>query len=176
MKGVVEVDGRLVAVGRNGLEGSAWTSDDGGDWTLVSAQAFQPEGRDIELEAVAILDSRLVAVGRETNSADADRAAAWFSDDGGTRWTRATVVDARFLDQQMIDVVAVQDGLVAVGNDDSHAAVWQSPDGVEWIPVSSDSFDGASGMKGLAQLSTGEIVAVGVASGDGRIWVSEPDQ
>jgi hypothetical protein len=176
MKGVVEIEGRLIAAGRSGIRGAVWTSDDGGsDWTIVASPALQSAQAFMELEAVTTFGSRVIAVGHEAN-----HAAAWFSDDRGSEWTRATVLNTRFLDQQMIDVVGVPSGLVAVGSDEAHAAVWESADGSEWTAVSSDAFAGASGMLGIALVRGGLLFAVGTGRGDsldpsmnGRIWVSE---
>jgi hypothetical protein len=174
MRDVADVDGRLVAVGRSRLDGVVWTSDeDGSDWTIVTDPAFRPETDNIELAAVATLAARVIAVGRETNQDDVDEAAAWFSDDGGSHWTRATVPNAHFVEQQMVDVVAAPPGLIAVGNDESQAAVWQSPDGSEWTALTSSSFDGRSGMLGVAPPLRGTLYSVGTGLSDGRIWFSD---
>ena len=71
----------------------------------------------------------------------------------------------------MADVVTTPEGLFAVGADlgKEAAAVWRSTDGREWRGVSSKSFsDGTSpGMRGVALLDDGTLIAVGTAT-DGQ--------
>lgn len=189
MKGVVDLGGRLVAVGRSGRAGAVWTSDDGGSQWRLSTDAFRISGGNVELEAVEVTGRRLIAVGREYSQDEhQNRAAAWFSDDRGARWEPATIASARFVGQQILDVIDTPSGLVAVGfdhrdgGDEQEAAVWQSPDGSEWTDVSSSSFSGAGQpvMRGVTLLSRG-LLAVGDArdperpTRDGRIWSSESE-
>jgi hypothetical protein len=172
MRAVVETGGRLVAVGRNGLNGAVWTSTNQGDsWTAVPAGALQSTpGHHLELLGIAVLGGasgqRLVAVGRDEGP-DGVTPAAWYSDDG-ERWTRATIEDAGFSGQQMIGVIAGQEDLTAVGNASFTAAgMWQSSDGADWAPVHSASFSLSSGMTSIATLKDGTTFAVGSS-----IWVN----
>ena len=185
MNDVVELDGRLIAVGRNGHDGAVWTSDDGGEsWELPPTKDSlrAPSGGNVNLGGVAAHGSRLVAVGREASGESPNRAAAWLSDDRGTSWERANVTNARYIGQQMIAVTDAQSGLVAVGFDHSdqnglqEAAVWESADGREWKSVATVSVaDGSKPiMRGVAVLP-GDLVAVGDSEDDsgstrGRIW------
>lgn len=179
MSGVVAVGNRLVAVGRNGQKGAAWTSTDGGeDWTLVPG-GFPAEGGEVEVLSIVEHNGELIAVGRE--EVGRRQAAAWYSDSSGEQWTRAEIANEQNTGQQMVDVVSTRSGLIAVGADRSspedsfEAAVWESTDGREWSAVASDSFAAPSGMEGVALLP-GTVVAVGQDSGGGGIWVSDSDE
>jgi hypothetical protein len=176
MRGVVQIGGRIVAVGSTGSDGAIWTSrNDGDSWTQVPSSAvLGTPGHAIELLAVTALSTaagpRLIAVGRETVTGEnqAVEAAAWYSDDG-ERWSRATVRNARFSVQQMVDVDASAQGVVAVGNaTGDRAGVWESTDGTDWSGVNSRSFGRGSGMAGIAELRNGTSFAVGSA-----IWVKQ---
>jgi hypothetical protein len=69
----------------------------------------------------------------------------------------------------MIDVVADQQELIAVGNAaGDRAGVWRSTDGTGWSGVTSSSFRPQSGMAGIARLGDGTSFAVGTA-----IWVHQ---
>lgn len=186
MKGVVDLGGRLLAVGRSGPEGAVWASDDGTEWDLVT-QPFRARDGNVELEEIAFGDGVVVAVGREYSRQDEqNEAAAWFSDDRGVQWTRASIQNARFTGQQMVDVIRTPVGFVAVGFDrrdggGQNAAAWRSPDGRAWTVDASGSFgDGQPVMRGVASLSSG-LFAVGDARDEsedarnGRIWFSEPE-
>jgi uncharacterized caspase-like protein len=174
MRGVVQVGGRIVAVGSTGSDGAIWASANGGDtWTRVLSNAIlSTPGHRLELLAVEAFETaggpRLIVVGREFDSEQRIRAAAWYSDDGQS-WSKATIPNARFSDQQMIDVVADQQELIAVGNAaDDRAGVWRSTDGTGWSAVTSSSFRPQSGMAGIARLGDGTGFAVGTA-----IWVHQ---
>ena len=187
MTDVIEIGSRrLVAVGRDGQDGAAWISHDGGvSWSMVRQGLFAA-GSAVELLAVEKHGPQLVAVGREQR-AGKKRAAAWISDDDGLSWEEASVANQSFRGQLMADVVSGQRGLLVVGFDrespdePAKAAVWQSGDGRTWMPVASASFsgDGARAMAGVAELAGGTVMAVGAGQVDesgpkeGRIWSSE---
>ncbi|HET9417409.1 MAG TPA: hypothetical protein VFP30_07700, partial [Candidatus Limnocylindria bacterium] len=101
----------LVAIGFDGGFGSLlWTSADGGrTWTDITP----PDFASIGIASVVEFDGMLVGVGRgDTINVDAEEAAVYLSDDG-VSWRK--VETATELVGQMIDVVATDDGLFAVG-------------------------------------------------------------
>lgn len=174
-------DGRqLVAIGAacDGSEGRcrgvAWTSPDGRTWRRHDA-AF---GFGLP-SAVALVDGRLVAVGR-----DADLPAAWTSSDGGT-WQQAEI-DAS-APAEIRDVAGIELGAIAVGvsSTQPRAGVsWSTDDGQAWQEtVRGDVFAGAS-VDGVAvgddvgDLVPGDRLVVAVGRGRpgelGLIWRFEP--
>ena len=117
----------LIAIGFDGGFGSIlWTSADGGrTWTDVTPAGFESIG----LATVIEHDGRLIGVGRgNTIDVETEEAAVYLSDDGLT-WSK--VETAEQLIGQMIDVVATDDGLFAVGGvpGADSAGVWRSADG-----------------------------------------------
>jgi hypothetical protein len=185
MSGVAAIGDRLVAVGRSGRDGAAWTSeDDGVQWTKVPGDDLDALGRSVNVAAVYSTGSGLVAVGSERPQKDQRAGAAgWFSD-AGLSWSSANVENVDYFGQGMADVVTTPEGLFAVGADlgKQAAAVWRSTDGREWRGVSSKSFsDGKSpGMRGIALLDDGILIAVGTATdGQGasaRSWTADLGQ
>ena len=123
----------LVAIGFDGGFGSLlWTSADGGrTWTDIT----QPDFASIGIASVVEFDGMLVGVGRgDTINVDAEEAAVYLSDDG-VAWRK--VETAEQLIGQMIDVVATDDGLFAVGGvpGADSAGVWHSTDAETWTRV-----------------------------------------
>ena len=146
----------LVAIGYNGGFGSAlWTSADGGlTWTDVTPDDFASIG----IASVVEYDGMLVGVGRgDTINVDAQEAAVYLSDDG-LAWRKVTTADQHI--GQMIDVVATDDGLFAVGGvpGADAAGVWHSTDGEAWERIGGD-FEHAF-MWAIAEGGPG-LVAVG---------------
>jgi hypothetical protein len=126
----------LIAIGFDGGFGSIlWTSaDDGRTWTDVTPPGFESIG----LATVIEHDGRLIGVGRgNTIDIETEEAAVYLSDDG-LAWTKVETTDP--LIGQMIDVVATDDGLFAVGGvpGADSAGVWRSTDGETWERIGSD--------------------------------------
>ena len=126
----------LIAIGFNGGFGSIlWTSADAGaTWTDITPDDFAAIG----ISSVVEYDGMLVGVGRgNTIDVDAQEAAVYISDDG-TEWRK--VETAEQLVGQMIDVIATDDGLYAVGGvpGADSAGVWHSTDAETWERVGGD--------------------------------------
>jgi hypothetical protein len=203
----------LVAVGRDGPavdgEGHAavWTSPDGLTWTRVphDEAVFGGPGEQ-RMVSVTVGGPGLVAVGFDgaVGSADVD-AVVWTSPDGFT-WTRVPHDEKVFggdSRQMMLSVTAGGPGLVVVGTDGhpyddrdepdrriydsaADAAVWTSPDGLNWTRVPHDgAVFGGPGEQRMISVTVGGpgVVAVGSVSGsfpnpwkptDAAVWTS-PD-
>ena len=132
------------------------------------------------MQAIASGHGRYVAVGSLGSPA---QAAAWTSTDG-LNWN-ATTVAASLIGADMTDVVATEDGFVALGvaSEDADAIgervlAWASPDGLEWqsavvrVPTKS-GFEVAvtrvaDGPDGLLALGT----FIGQGRGGQRLWRS----
>ena len=137
-----------------------------------------------EMNAVVAAGPGLVAVGSEW-SEEGLSAVVWVSEDG-LDWERVpydgTVFGGHGL-LRMEAVVAAGPGLVAVGSDEpdgqTDAAVWISPDGLNWERVNDEAFGGPGSqyMMGVSAGGPG-VVAVGYAYADGAtdgvVWTS-PD-
>jgi hypothetical protein len=126
----------LVAIGFDGAFGSLlWTSADGGrTWTDITPADFASIG----IASVVEHDGRLVGVGRgNTIDIETEEAAVYLSDDG--RAWRKVGAGGQMLGQ-LIDVVATDDGLFAVGGvpGADSAGVWRSADGESWERVGPD--------------------------------------
>jgi hypothetical protein len=133
MNGVVEIKGRLVAVGRDVRSGAVWTSDDGENWTQVRDPDLVDGGKFVEIAGVAHVGTRLVAVGWKAAQDHPAAAATWISFDEATTWQKGTSAGFAPRGQQLFDVAEVSRGpseLMAVGFDDDAqepvAAVWRS--------------------------------------------------
>jgi hypothetical protein len=190
----------LVAVGWNEENPAGWTSVDGITWSRV------PHDENVFgaafMESVTAGGPGLVAVGMDGPWGDGD-AAVWTSVDGFT-WTRVPHDETVFggVDSQVIlDVTVGGPGLVAVGNDggrgwwdnnaENTAAVWTSPDGVNWSRVPHDeTVFGNGGNPVMLSVTAGGpgLVAVGAdlhpeslaetpvwTSPDGITWTRVPD-
>ena len=150
-----------VVVGADGASAAIWTSPDGFAWTRVphDEAVFGGPG-DQRVEAVTTLPDGRGWLG--VGSGGQGDAAAWASSDGST-WVRiaAEGLDGP-ADQSLLDVVAGQGGLVAVGTDGGSAAAWVSPDGTAWSRTE-------LGPGRATALTVGEtgLVAVGSTGGDG---------
>ncbi|MDQ2688944.1 MAG: hypothetical protein M3Y29_01540 [Chloroflexota bacterium] len=170
---VVEHDGMLIGVGRGNTidvdaeEAAVYLSEDGLEWRKVET-AEQLVGQMID---VVSTDDGLYAVGGVPG---ADSAGIWHSTDGET-WTRT---GGDFEHSFMWAIAEGGPGLVAVGwrrNPDPSAAVWTSPDGVEWT-MSPDP-EGFELFEGTDVLTTddGTLVMVGSSftGQGGQMWFSE---
>jgi hypothetical protein len=169
MRDVAWVGGRLVAVGTAraskaspaGYDAAVWTSDDGQVWTRLSTTDVDARCNngsctgDQSMYSVAADGRSAVAVGLAGVSQCERRAAVWRSVDHGSTWRR--VLNAKELDGKGMHMNAVAptgDGFIAVGSQDcaerQRAAVWVSPDGSSWRPVSIKGLSGWESMAGAA--------------------------
>ena len=185
MKAVVEVDGRLIAVGcldENCLSGPAM-------WVSGTSGGFTPATDVPAPEAAAVNDviathGGLVAVGTYNSVGDApSRAAAWTSVDG-ERWLRSGAIEDGAY-SAMRGVARIGDVLIAVGDAATedrttfHPAVWRSmDDGATWQSIAPSTFGGYPGTYLQKVVFTGAaLVAVGRANDSeprAAAWVS-PD-
>ena len=139
MHDVTVIDGSLLALGLDGpfdaSSAAAWTSSDGISWSRVPHDEELFGGRGSQAMVGAMIGDRgIVAVGWD-GPFDAFDAAVWGSADG-ISWSRFPHDDEALgglRDQRMLDIVAAEPGLVAVGFEgpgfqgqggDSDAAVW----------------------------------------------------
>jgi len=180
MEDVASVGSRVVAVGmaldeedRPGLYAAIWTSVDGNRWSRVqfdrevfgSHLPSSLDGDGTWIHSVAVGGPGFVAVG-----ADSGAAAVWTSPDGVT-WTRVPHDPEVFGDGEpwlaMNAVTAGGPGLVAAGHGErySGAAIWTSPDGIEWSRVPHDeAVFGGVGFQLILDVTAGAtgVVAVGL--------------
>jgi hypothetical protein len=172
----------LVAIGFDGAYGTLlWTSADGGrTWTDITP----PEFASIGIVSVVEFDGMLVGVGRgDTINIEAEQAAVFLSDDG-VSWRK--VETAEQLVGQMIDVVATDDGLFAVGGvpGADSAGVWHSTDAETWTRVGGDlehAFlwsiaEGGPGLVAVGWRRNPEPdLAVWTSADAGQTWDLAPD-
>jgi hypothetical protein len=172
----------LVAIGYDGAYGSLlWTSADGGrTWTDITPESFAAIG----IASVVEYDGMLVGVGRgNTIDVDTEQAAVYLSDDG-VEWRK--VETAEQLIGQMIDVVATDDGLFAVGGvpGADSAGIWHSTDGATWERIGGDlehAFlwaiaEGGPGLVAVGWRRNPEPdLAVWTSADAGQTWELAPD-
>lgn len=174
------------------LDGSTTTMNNPAnlEWTRVSVDS--EGGHQTWMSSVVALDERLVAVGTDLLSGDAD-AAVWVSSDG-LRWSRVPDDEGALGGdgwQSMHAVAAFEGGVVAVGEDRNSdgehiGAVWVSSDGLSWSRVRGESaFNGRSQTIRDVVAHASRIIAVGVdlradsdqhlqgALGLAAVWVSD---
>jgi hypothetical protein len=175
-------EGELVAIGFDGGFGSLlWTSDDDGrTWTDITPAEFASIG----IASVVEHDGILVGVGRgDTIDIEAEQAAVYLSEDGRS-WRK--VATAEQLIGQMIDVVATDDGLFAVGGvpGADSAGVWHSTDAETWTRVGGDlehAFlwsiaEGGPGLVAVGWRRNPEPdLAVWTSADAGQTWDLAPD-
>lgn len=186
IRAIIEVDGRLIGVGRQGDQGAVWTSLDGASWTLApDLPVTKPiETSGTTMTSVVPGPGGLVAFGSWT-SIDFGTPRIWYSADG-QQWT--SVYGPSDPDPAVDEpigfgsaVTAGGPGYVAVGTgfDDGFTVrpqVWTSADGRDWTAVDSQGITGSlSDVVGGA----GMLVAVGsgaFVSNDGATWTAAPEQ
>lgn len=187
---VIETGDGLVASGidssQTDPDAVIWISPDATSWTRVLGPLFGgPQAQGIH--DLALGGPGIIAVGFDASGGNVD-AAVWASTDG-TSWIR--VLDPGFNDdgdQEIRTIVATDSGFVAAGHDMSgnqvDAAVWVSPDGLQWSRVFDPAL-GGFGHQRIYSITVGEhgIVAAGsnywpnqfgLFHMDARVWVS-PD-
>ena len=201
----------LVAVGIDGtdetMDAAVWTSVDGLTWSRVLHDDAVFGGENAQqMRSVTRGGPGLVAVGADgiwgdgffgwQSSGDfVGAAAVWTSVDGLT-WSRVAHEEAVFggAGGLMNSVSSGGPGLVAVGSeasdDDLHAAVWTSVDGINWSRVAHDDAVFAGELwREMHSVTFGGrgLVAVGgagadpccrgilVNASDGAVWVATPE-
>jgi serine/threonine-protein kinase len=196
MAAVIPFRGRFIAVGsvdepdRTGKDAAVWRSnEDGTAWKLLDTPvAFGAPG-DQQIQRIVREGDTLIAVGFDTQLSTGKDASAWTSTDGA-HWEHPTPDNLpQPGSQAMWNAVEFGGQLVAVGFDDSDAAVWQgSP--FDWTRTGIDdlSTPGMQVMKAVVPAGPG-LVAVGGERGvqteredaaawtsvDGSTWVPRPD-
>ena len=95
VRGVVAVDGALVAVGQSGDEGTVWRSTDAGaTWQASRVDLGDQTSGSVWLQDIAVVDGTLVAVGQSDAGGGFSRPLIGTSDDGGDSWSRVGLEDA----------------------------------------------------------------------------------
>jgi hypothetical protein len=170
----------LIAISFDGGYGSlVWTSADGRTWTDITPDGFESIG----IVSVVEYDGLLVGVGRgNTIDIETEEAAVYLSEDG-TSWRK--VETAEQMVGQMIDLVATDDGLYAVGGvpGADSAGIWHSDDGEAWERVGGDiehAFlwsitEGGPGLVAVGWRRDPEPSAAVWTSTDGSEWTLAPD-
>ena len=168
----------LIAIGFDGGFGTTlWTSADGRDWTDITPAEFASVG----IVSVVEFDGGLIGVGRgNTIDVDAQQAAVYRSEDGVTWRTVDTEIEG-----QLIDVIATDDGLFAVGGvpGADAAGIWRSTDGETWERAGADfehAFlwsiaDGGPGLVAVGWRRNPEPDLAVWTSTDGDEWTLAPD-
>ena len=160
-----------------GIDGAVWTSADGATWSRIGEEEafFGGNGTQV-LTSIAVGAETVVVGGLECPEgldSPGCRAAVWVSEDA-VDWEKIEV-DGDLPDgsgqQQIQDVIATQDGFMAVGS-----AVWISSDGRSWERV----FDleptfGTNTPGGLMHVVTqtpSGYVAAGARGFQAAVWIS----
>ena len=177
---IVPVGDGLVAVASDGGFGTrVWTSEDGRTWTDVTPDGFESVG----IASVVEHAGMLVGVGRgNTIDIETEEAAVYLSEDG-TSWRK--VETAEPMVGQLIDVIATDDGLYAVGGvpGADAAAIWRSSDGETWERTVDDiehAFlwsiaEGGPGLVAVGWRRDPDPSAAVWTSTDGIEWTLSPD-
>lgn len=140
-----------------------------------------------QLDAVATLGGRTVAVGEEGAGDGRRTAAVWVSDDGGQSWTRIDDVVGGADLVTMTDVAAVDGRYVAVGSSGGWGSVWTSPDGLGWdehvgLALSRLPGETGSSLAAVVEGPTGGVAVgsaaapTGAAAGEGSVaaaWIGD---
>lgn len=178
LRGVVSIGPRLVAFGRGptpvrnpaGLNETSWTwtSDDARGWHGVPLVEGFDQASVSEVNQMAAGPRGIVAAGGVC--CVEERPAIWWSAEGGS-WQRSD-----FVAGAVLDIVAGQDGFVAVGASDGRSNIWGSEDGLRWFEVDPTAAGlGPGQISGVAAVPGG-YVAVGAddpgANADGAVWTS----
>jgi hypothetical protein len=168
----------LVAIGFDGGFGSiVWRLTDGSAWEDATPEDFARYG----IAGAVAVEDRIVAVGRgDTINVEANDAAVLLSEDGSS-W-RPAAIDIR---GQLIDVIATDAGLVALGGVPAadSAAAWRSRDGVGWERIGQDFehaflwsvVDGGPGLVAVGWRRNPDPQLAVWTSSDGESWELAPD-
>jgi hypothetical protein len=160
-----------------GIDGAVWTSADGATWSRIGEEEafFGGNGTQV-LTSIAVGAETVVVGGLECPvSLDSPgcRAAVWVSEDV-LDWEKIEV-DGDLPDgsgqQQIQDVIATEDGFLAVGS-----AVWVSTDGRSWERVfdleSTFGTNTPGGIMHVVIQTPSGYVAAGVRGFQAAVWIS----
>jgi hypothetical protein len=186
---VVDLGGRLVAVGHDGARLMAWSSADGTAWVRADDRSLGRAPKDrpgvrpgLVIDGLAVsTDQRLLVVAHAPRGTSAASRRVWLSSDG-TDWERLTPTGLGH--DAIIDVAAGPAGFLAVGRCTDVAAVtaslMASADGSDWrvvgaLPAGADRvvWDAATGRyvaAGRLPIPGGLVSAAGWTSVDGIAW------
>lgn len=154
----------------DGRRAALWRSSDGGAaWERIEAPSFGNRP-GAEIDALLAIPSGVVAAGAATE-AGTDAAAVWVSPDG-LAWNRVPHVEDVFGGaggDAMLLLRRVGDGILGLGRAspgrlDPDAAVWTSPDGVNWKREAAppDTFGGPGTEEFLtAAVAADRVIATG---------------
>jgi hypothetical protein len=167
--------GRMHQPGRNQFNdvGAIYLSADGIGWTVSPIDAGVSRRDVSEFHLVADGPAGILVLGGVCCT-DEERPALWRA--AGGSWERLPWPDAFGARPEMASLVAIESGYVAGGTADGSAALWSSPDGVDWTRIDDpDSGLGAGGILDIQRTADG-LVAVGWQNvgdtSDGAIWTS----
>ncbi len=165
-----------------------WRSADGMEWERVPdpTGALAGEGSQL-IRTIIALPSGFVATGTELfggPESPGSRVAVWHSTDL-TSWVRVPHDPAVFgndNEASLIHSAAMgPTGIIAVGqtgDDPTRAAVWASPDGVEWIRIDASLFGDGSWLKGVVAIERGYVLVGGENltedwwTAHGAVWIA----
>jgi len=152
---------RVVIVGRDANGPAAWQLRGGGAWVPVPVEGVDA-GR-IVLGSVAVRGDRTVVTGF-----DSEGSGFWTAEDDGDLQRRpVAAIEAAVRGETIVrDVVAVEDGFVAVGRADGSPMRWHSLDGDRWQAVPLADPDGG----GTPVALSGDGLVVGGYDAIGGLW------
>jgi hypothetical protein len=137
----------------------------GEPWTRAEVEL--PAANSSRISAVVAGPGGFVAVGGGGSIEGFGGALAWHSLDGAS-WSLTHDEHAARDGSAMLDVVAIDDGYVAVGTNPDGAPVWRSTDGLTW--VAAESAAAPSGelhtVQRIATHGDGTLLAVGFTTAD----------
>jgi hypothetical protein len=184
--GLVAVGNKQTGVG----QAVVWTSPDGVTWPRVPHDEAVLGGHEVrEMFGVTAGGPGLVAVGSDGAGDGVDKDAVVWTSPDGINWSRVPHDEPVFggadSHQSITSVTVGGPGLVAVGVDESNddldkdAAVWTSPDGINWSRVPHDeAVFGGEGVESMLSVTTGGPGLVAVGSDgvgddlDVAVWVA----
>jgi hypothetical protein len=141
-----------------GMKVAIWISPDGTTWNRVEHDdaVFGGSSDDEWFNAYAVASggAGYVAVG-EIDSSERHTGAVWFSPDGHT-WELVIDQPAFTGPVTLDDVVAIEAGYVAVGDDlkDGTPLIWFSSDGRIWSQLETDDLPAVEGAVGLDKITS----------------------
>lgn len=197
MLDVAEHGSRVVAVGVAGQHDlRAWRTDDLANWS--SASLDRPSGYDedwygsvvaVAAGAQGFVTGGSIFTNHKDDGSGESSATFWYSQDG-VEWSAVYIETAGGPESSVADVIAVDDGFIAVGAANAAPATWASSDGQTWNRVDVNAGVGDLRLSGPTNIvrkddeliafssasnaeSSGAIPAVIASSDDGATWQSQ---
>jgi serine/threonine protein kinase len=177
---VVAPDGSLIALGHVGTasqqHGAVWTSTDGVDWSRAKGDYFNDPTSMAHAFGAAALADGVVAAGRAIGPEGDFDAAVW--ELHGATWSRddpQTFVAPG--EQDLLDVTAIDDRVVAVGHDyeTDQPIVWVRDASGNWTTGQIDHL-GTGELTTVVSLEDGTLLAAGRSTENGdtdaAVWQS----